>query len=638
MVPRKHDSCGLAFEAEHAVSFMAGRGYETVVRTFMKTKTKSTFRVLWDGASSVFVNHLQPQAASVWICAVLLLALSAAPSGRASTAYGTLNNFDCVNDTGVECHGFEIEIEDVHSRDITYTYNYNHYGTPKIIEDLSDPAHPRVRVRYESARNANGTWGAYTAVPTNTIAATDGHQFTNPNINFGGEHFGVSYYGSATNISYHWLLDDGSGALVRGPAVYVSTPTFTYYPPVGLFPAQVQARIEPPPAPPIMEFGPAVWVKEIRTVTHNNREVKLRDLLSDDPDREDDKNWRNGEPDEVEAEWEILQTDFGAADGGAQGHLEAAPEDLDGGDEVVTRRWEFYKYLGPIDEENGEALAHGVGDDGIHGKGTREINGVEVDLSTVVVVGEYLGAQMSAFDINAPLGLADQLPDGVVGEDYPTRLVVIAGIEFTATNWGVLPDGLTLDLESGEFRGTPTTAGVFQFTVEARAGTNAALRRTYTITIAEDVAAAAALPQRYSVDTVPSPLEAGSTSGDGAYENSTTATVLAAAAEGYAFSHWSDNGRMVSRSSSYTFTNLVNRSLVANFVAGGPRLKAVAGAGNSLTLLWSTNPPGFVLQSSPEPEGGNWLTVTNPAGLVGTNRSVTLPSSGGWRFYRLLKP
>ena len=45
---------------------------------------------------------------------------------EASTAYGTLNNFDVVNDTDRECHGFEIEIEDVRSTDITYTYDWNH--------------------------------------------------------------------------------------------------------------------------------------------------------------------------------------------------------------------------------------------------------------------------------------------------------------------------------------------------------------------------------------------------------------------------------------------------------------------------------------------------------------------------------
>ena len=59
-----------------------------------------------------------------------------------SIAYGSLNNFDCVNDTGVEGHGFEIELDDIQSMDISYTYDYNHYGAPKITEDRSDPAHP----------------------------------------------------------------------------------------------------------------------------------------------------------------------------------------------------------------------------------------------------------------------------------------------------------------------------------------------------------------------------------------------------------------------------------------------------------------------------------------------------------------
>ena len=61
-----------------------------------------------------------------------LLAMSSAkptPTSRfsilrmGSQAYGSINNFDAVNDTGTECHGFEIEIDGCYSRDITYTYD-----------------------------------------------------------------------------------------------------------------------------------------------------------------------------------------------------------------------------------------------------------------------------------------------------------------------------------------------------------------------------------------------------------------------------------------------------------------------------------------------------------------------------------
>ena len=153
-------------------------------------------------------------------------------SARASIAYGSINNFDTVNDTGHECHGFEIELEDIHSTDITYTYNYNHYGVPKITEDNSVAGHPKCIIRWESKKNANGTWAAYTAIPAGPISPTQRPQFTNPAVNFGGEHFGAGYKAQPTAVKYNWLIDNGAGALVHGGAVQVSTPTFTYYPPV----------------------------------------------------------------------------------------------------------------------------------------------------------------------------------------------------------------------------------------------------------------------------------------------------------------------------------------------------------------------------------------------------------------------
>jgi hypothetical protein len=508
----------------------------------------------------------------------LVADLAQAQSASAGIAYGSLTNFDTVNDTGTECHGFEIELEDCHSTDISRTYNYNHYGVPRIFEDDSVPEHPVCTVRWESRKNPDGSWASYTAVPDGPISPTNGHQFTNPNVNFGGEHFGVSYRMQPTAVRYFWLVDDGSGNLVRGGQVQVAAPTFRYFPAQGVVPARVQAAVEPPEPPeiPVVEFGPALWVREIRTTSHNNREIHLRDLVSDDPDDDDDLNWRNGEPDEVEVEWSLLQTEF-SNPGAGMGELAAEPEDLHNGDEVVTRRWEFFEYIGPFDEESREAKADKVGDDGIHGEGVKTINGVEVDLSTVEVVGEFKGAQMAAVDVDAGVALIDHLSDGVVNEVYADRTVVIQGSSpFTASSEGALPSGMTFNDVTGVLSGTPTETGQFNFTVTANDGVNAGVSKNFVFSIyAENVAP----PPASLVDTTASPVSGGSTTGDGSYAPGTDVTVTAEPEPGYVFVSWIDGGKVVSQSKTHTFKIDVNHSLVASFeeAPAGPRPDATVG-------------------------------------------------------------
>lgn len=533
---------------------------------------------------------------------------------EASVAYGSINNFDTVNDTGHECHGFEIELEDCHSSDITYTFDYNHYGTSKITEDNSIPGHPKTLIRWAAKRNPDGTWSAHTAIPAGPIAPTDGHMFTNPSINFGGEHFGVGYYVPVTVVRYRWLIDDGAGNLVNGGNVQVSTPTFTYYPPqVFANPLpQVQAVIAPPPAPEVelKEFGKPVWVKEIRTTSHNNQKVELRDLLSDDPDRADDKNWKNGEADEVETEWQLLQKDYGKADGGVNGKKPAAAEDLPGGDEVVTRRYEFYKYVGPLDEESGEAMGSSVDPDGIHGSGTKIINGMEVDLSTVEVVGEYTGAQMAAVDVDAPVGLIDHVSEGEVGVDFADRRLVIEGTwpAYCAID-GALPAGMSFNEVNGILSGTPEESGEFIFTVTATDTLNPDVSKTYTLRIA---APGEALIVASTADTVASPVGSGTTTGDGAYLPGDSVTVSATALPGYRFMNWTDNNAVVSTQASHTFTIDINHSLIANFVPDVPQW--------TIATLATPLAGGTTVGDGTRDEGSNvTVTATANAGYTFTN-------------------
>lgn len=541
-----------------------------------------------------------------------LMVFVLAPRAGASVAYGSLNNFDCVNDTGVEAHGFEIELDDVHSTDITYTYDYNHYGVPVVTEDNTDPAHPKVFVRYAATLKSDGTWTAFTAIPSAPITPTDGHQFTNPSVNFGGEHFGVGYYGAPSAVKYNWLIDDGTGHLIHGPPVYIATPTFTYYPPAPAQPLpQVQAVVQlpPPEIPPALQFGEAMWVKDIKTTTHNAAKMELARLVDPDPENPAAPNWTNGEPAEVETEWRILQTEFANA-ANPKAQLAGVPEDLPNGDEVITRRYEFYKYTGPIDAESGEAMADQVAADGAHGVGSVTYNDhidpgtgewvtVTTDLSTVVVVGDFVGAQMAGFDVAPVLGLIDHIPDGKVGESYAPRTVVVAGAAaFIAEQSGAVPDGTTFDSLTGIFAGTPSTAGVFTFTVNASDTSGAVVSKTYTVTIADS----APVPVTSTIATSALPAAGGTTTGDGVFENGTAVTVIASHSPGYAFVVWTENGVAVSNSAVYPFTVNGDRTLVANFI------------------------PVYTIDTSVSPAGGGTATG---GGVYNSGDSVTVQATPG---------
>jgi hypothetical protein len=526
-----------------------------------------------------------------------------------STAYGTLNNFDCVNDTGVDAHGFEIELEDIRCTDISYTYDYSHYGVPNISEDLSNPLHPRVIVRYASRKNPDGSWAAYTAVPSGPINPTDGHQFTDPSINFGGEHFGVGYNANPTAVRYNWLIDDGTGNLVKGPPVMVSTPTWTYSPPIGGAPANVVAAIVPPPPapenPPAYQFGDAVWVKSIKTTTHNANKVRLQDLVADDPGFPDP--WANGEPDEVEVEWRLMQTKFDDPDGGVNGELQGGAEEMPEGDEVVTRRYEFFKYLGPFDAESNEAMADAVGPDDLHGVGEVTYNhhrdpitGEWVtqtdDLTQIIVVGEFFGAQMAGFDVAPALGLIDNLQDGVVGEIYPDRRIVIAGpLAFTSNvTAGSVPPGMTYDEFSGVLSGTPTTAGAYAFTIAASDGSPANVEHSYTLTVVSG-----AVGGTYNITTASSPAAGGTTTGGGAFNAGDTATVIATANAGYYFGEWQEADVHFSFNPTYSFTVNASRDLVAKFLSDSqPPTTTVVRSGSAGTNGWYLGPVEVTLSAT----------------------------------------
>jgi len=157
----------------------------------------------------------------------------------------------------------------------------------------------------------------------------------------------------------------------------------------------------------------------------------------------------------------------------------------------VTRRYEFYKYVGPyeIHTSDGpntgtnEALCASVGADGVHGGAGSvtiyDANGVAstLECSAAKVVGEYIGAQNAAANVATPLTAnGTNLVDGEVGVRYPDRPLDFGGsggpysIAFTG---GTLPaadagNEFALDATTGVLLGgTPNGTGTATFTIHA---------------------------------------------------------------------------------------------------------------------------------------------------------------------------
>src|SRR5689334_11706023 len=77
-------------------------------------------------------RHLITHFAASALAAAALLAAPAAASAQTATISGQLGNFDVVNNTGHDAHGFQIEIQGIQVADVYYTFSYQRYGAPAI--------------------------------------------------------------------------------------------------------------------------------------------------------------------------------------------------------------------------------------------------------------------------------------------------------------------------------------------------------------------------------------------------------------------------------------------------------------------------------------------------------------------------
>ncbi len=324
---------------------------------------------------------------------VVAICLLFAGRVAAQTTYGTLSNFDVFNDTGQECHGFEIELDGLSSADVTFTFGspYQRYGNPLVVDFPGG-----VYVRYESPYDAGGQmFTATTPMAPSVITPTNGHAcWTGGSGNYltsGCEHFGVGLIGNPTNTVYRWLIADPltPGALQpSGTKVSIPAPSWNVAPAAPGVPPVVRAAIPAEPPEVEQQFGDAMWVKVF--VTESENDAELHHLVTDDPAVPQEQG-------ETEIEWVILQAGPGAEN-------ELANEAQAGANAAsVTRRYEFYEYTGAYNAEDHEVLCGGDG---------------SCDVPLEGELGNYIGAQMAALNL-API----ELPTPTETEVIPTETV-----------------------------------------------------------------------------------------------------------------------------------------------------------------------------------------------------------------------
>ena len=90
----------------------------------------------------------------------------------------------------------------------------------------------------------------------------------------------------------------------------------------------------------------------------------------------------------------------------------------------------------------------------------------------------------------------------------------------------------------------------------------------------------------WTIEATSNPMDGGTITGTGDYEQNAVCTLTAIANEGYIFANWTENGEVVSTDATYTFTVNMNRNLVAIF--GIPCAGTYVDLGLPSGTLWAT--------------------------------------------------
>lgn len=352
------------------------------------------------------------------------------PTPSTAAVFGSLGNFDVVNDTGKNAYGFEIDIEDpsFNSSKITSVFGLNRvfsfvspdpaavvrFGAPQILNTATG-----VSIIYGGKSGASGIF-----TPSAPFATTGESCWPGANPGWKStscDHFGVSTYGNPAKTTYNWLVDDGAGGVAKQvvgiPMVSFVIPPYVAPPPPpppapGLPPAP-----PPPPLPPVVQAviqapvvvapapeANAFWVKITTTTLPEN--VDLGDLLGGNHPGARPQIAALKDKPEIETEWQPLQV------GAKNGMSEVLKAVNLNGDKSAVITYQFFKYQGQFD---GEGLVDPISAQFPHMSGSNAVvdladPGNPADLRNLVYVGQQIAGFNAVQDL-APIAGAVPEPE-----------------------------------------------------------------------------------------------------------------------------------------------------------------------------------------------------------------------------------
>ncbi len=179
----------------------------------------------------------------------LAVSLAMAPSTGAAAVIGYLGNFDVINDTGSMAHGFEIELEGLHSSDITDTFggegrgfpsgrgfdpltSVERYGAPTITE-YSNGSTFGTKITYLGLYDAaSQLWDFGT--PSGTFITPGDNCWSGGGVGYNADtpcdHFGVGTTVNATKTTYSWLIETAEAGVLTNGVVNLPAPAWNVSP------------------------------------------------------------------------------------------------------------------------------------------------------------------------------------------------------------------------------------------------------------------------------------------------------------------------------------------------------------------------------------------------------------------------